>query len=146
MHYYLGLEVWQRPREIYLGQGKYMIKLLHKFGMMDSKSMTTPMITNLKKFRSSYSNLVDPTSYRQLVGSLMYLVNTRPNICFAMNILSQFQLELCHDHWIAAKHILRYLRGTIHHCIKYDSKEVKLIGFSGSDWGGSEIDGRSTTG
>ena len=76
----------------------------------------------------------------------MYLVNTRPNICFVVNILRQFQLEPRHDHWIATKHILRYLRGTIYHRLKYDSKEVKLIGFIDSDWGGSEIDGRSTTG
>ena len=53
MHYYLGLEVWQNPREIYLGQGNYIIKLFHKFGMMDSK-----------KLRTSNSSLVDPTSYR----------------------------------------------------------------------------------
>eukprot|EP00253_Pinus_taeda_P030746 PITA_30746 len=77
MHYYLGLEVWKKHGEIYMGQGKYIIKLLHKFGMMDSKPMTTPMTTNLKKLRSSDSSLVDPTSYQKLVGSLMYLVNTR---------------------------------------------------------------------
>eukprot|EP00253_Pinus_taeda_P001656 PITA_01656 len=98
MHYYLGLEVSQRPGEIYLGQGKYIIKLLRKFGMMDSKPVVTPMITNIKKLRRSNSSLVYPTSYRQLVGSLMYLVNTRPDICFTVNILSQFQLEPRHDH------------------------------------------------
>ena len=88
MHYYLGLEVWKKFVEIYLVQGKYIIKLLQKFSMMDSKPMTIPMITNLKKLRSSNSSLVDPTPYRKLVGSLMYLVNTRPDICFTMNILS----------------------------------------------------------
>eukprot|EP00253_Pinus_taeda_P027276 PITA_27276 len=76
----------------------------------------------------------------------MYLVSIRPDICFAVNILSQFQLEPRHDHWMASKHILRNRRGTIHHCLKYDSKEVKLIGFTNSDWGGSEIDRRSTNG
>ena len=74
----------------------------------------------------------------------MYLVKTRPHICFVVKILSQFQLEPCHDHWIASKHILRYLRGIIYHYLKYDSKEVKLIGLTNSDWGGSEINGRST--
>jgi len=62
-----------------------------------------------------------------------------------MNILSQFQLEPCYDHWIAANNILRYLRGMINHCLKYNSKEVKLTGFTDSEWGGSETDGRSTT-
>lgn len=64
--------------------------MLQKFGMMDSKPMTTPMITNLKKLRSSDSSLVDPTSYRKLVGFLMNLVNTRPDICFDVNVLIQF--------------------------------------------------------
>ena len=63
-----------------------MIKILQKFSMMDSK----PMITDLKKLRSSKPSPIDPTCYRQLIGSLMYLVNTRKNICFAVNVLSQF--------------------------------------------------------
>ena len=63
--------------------------------MMDCKSMTTPMTMNLKKLSgvAADSDLVDPTMYRQLVGSLMYLVNTRPNICFAVNTLGQFMCE-----------------------------------------------------
>lgn len=77
MHYYLGLEVWQNLGDIYLGKGNYIIKLLQKFRMIDSNPMTTPMITNLKKLRGSFPSLVDPTSYCHLVGSLMYLVNTR---------------------------------------------------------------------
>jgi len=71
LHYYLGLKVSQKLGEIYLGQGKYIIKMLQKFDMMDSKPMTTPMITNLKKLRSFDSSLVDPTSHHKLVGSLM---------------------------------------------------------------------------
>jgi len=80
MHYYLGLEVWQNLGDIYLGKGNYIIKLLQKFRMIDSNPMTTPMITNLKKLRGSCPSLVDPTSYCHLVGSLMYLVNTRVDI------------------------------------------------------------------
>ena len=76
MHYYLGLEVWQGPNEIYLVQGKYVIEILKKFDMMDCKPLTTLMITNLQRLRSSESSPVDPSRYRQLVGSLTYLVNT----------------------------------------------------------------------
>eukprot|EP00253_Pinus_taeda_P002994 PITA_02994 len=79
--------------------------------MMDCKSMATPMVTNLKKLRGSDSNLVDPSIYKRLIGMLMYLVNTRPDICFVVNTLNEFQIEPRHEHWIAAKHILRYLRG-----------------------------------
>ena len=55
--------------------------------------MSTPMITNWKKLHAFETELVDPTLYRQLIGSLMYLVNTRPDICFAVNSLSQFMVE-----------------------------------------------------
>jgi hypothetical protein len=61
--------------------------------MEDSRPMTTPMITNWKKLHASESQLVDSTLYHQLIGSLMYLVNTRPDICFVVNTLSQFMVE-----------------------------------------------------
>jgi hypothetical protein len=88
MHYFLGLEVWQRPNEIFLSQGKYTVEILQRFVMMHCKSMAKSMITNLKLLSDSSSDLVNPTMYRQLIRSLMYLVNTRPNICFAVNTLS----------------------------------------------------------
>jgi hypothetical protein len=147
MHYYLGLEVWQKHGEIFLGQGKYVVKILQKFGMMDCKSMATPMVTDLRKLRDSDSDPVDSSLYRQLIGSLMYLVNTRPNICFVVNMLSQFQVEPRHEHWIAAKHILRYLRGTINYGLRYASNsDVQLHGFTDSDWAGSADDRKSTSG
>jgi hypothetical protein len=82
MHYFLGLEVWKVVGEIFLDQGKYVVEILRRFRMEDYRLMTTPMVTNLKKVVTSDSNLVDPRIYRKLVGSLMYLVNTRPYICF----------------------------------------------------------------
>lgn len=88
MHYYLILEVLQGPNEIYLVQGKYVIEMLKRFDMMECKPMTTLMITNLTRLRSSESSRVDLTRYRKLIGSLMYLVNTQSNICFAVNVIS----------------------------------------------------------
>ena len=84
MHYFLGLEVWQRPGEIFLSQGKYIGKILERFGMVDCKSVSTPMELNFKKLSSSVVGpvLSNPTEYRQLVGASMFLVNTRPDICF----------------------------------------------------------------
>jgi hypothetical protein len=87
MHYFLGLEVWQRPSEIFLSQGKYIVQILKRFEMMDCKSMATPMTINMNLLSDSSSYLVDPRMYRQLIGSLMYLVNTRSNIFFAVNTL-----------------------------------------------------------
>ena len=90
MHYFLGLEVWQRPSEIFLEHGKYTAEILSRFSMMDCKSMDTPMMTNLKKLTdfTSLSYLIDPTMCMKLIGSLMYLVNTRPNIFFAVSTVS----------------------------------------------------------
>eukprot|EP00253_Pinus_taeda_P002716 PITA_02716 len=107
MHYFLGLEVWQEEGHFFLGQGKYIVDILSRFHMEDCRPMSTTMITNWKKLHASDSELVDPTLYRQLIGSLMYLVNTRLDICFAVNTMSQFMCEPRKVHWVAAKHILR---------------------------------------
>jgi hypothetical protein len=69
--------------------------------------MATPMVTSLKLLSDSSSNLVDPTMYIQLIGSLMYLVNSRLDICFAVNTLSQYMVEPRHVHLVVAKHVLR---------------------------------------
>jgi hypothetical protein len=110
---FLGIGGVAEADEIFLSQGKYTVEILQRFGMMDCKSMATPMTTNLKLLSDSSSDLVDPTMYRQLIGSLMYLVNTRPDICFAVNTLSQYMVEPRHVHWIVTKHVLRYLHGTL---------------------------------
>jgi hypothetical protein len=88
MHYYLGLEVWQKHGEVFLGQGRYAMKILQKFGMMDCKSMDTPITTDIMKVRDLDSDPVDPSLYRQFIGLLIYLVKIRPDICFAVNTLS----------------------------------------------------------
>ena len=84
VHYFLGLEVWQRPGEIFLSQGKYVVKLLERFGMVDRKSVTTLMELNFKKLCGSVvgPELGNPTEYQQLVVALMFLVNSCLNTCF----------------------------------------------------------------
>jgi hypothetical protein len=75
--------------------------------MMDNKSMATPMTINMKLLSDSSSYLVDPTMYKQLIGSLMYLINTKSNIFFAVNALSQYMVEPKNVHWMETKHMLR---------------------------------------
>jgi hypothetical protein len=134
MHYFLGLGVWKISREIFLGQGKYTMEILRRFNMEDCRMMATPKVTNLKKVVTSDSVLVDPRIYRTLIGSLMYLVNTMPDICFSVNTLSQFMVELRHVHWIATEHVLRYLRGTMEYGLRYLGGDgVRLQGYSDSD-------------
>jgi hypothetical protein len=89
---HLGLEVWQKIDEIFLSQGKYTVEILKRFSMTNCKSMPTSIVMNLKKMNeaSFESGEIDPHLYRQLIGSLMYLVNTRPDKCYAVSVLSQF--------------------------------------------------------
>jgi hypothetical protein len=149
MHYFLGLEVWQKLGEIFLGQGKYTVEILSRFDMMDCKSMSIPMMKNLKKLSDFAldSYLVDPTMYRQLIGSLMYLVNTKLDVSFAVSTLSQFMVELRHFHWVATKHVLRYMRGIVGYSLRYVSGgEVRLHGNTDFDWAGIAVDRKSTLG
>jgi hypothetical protein len=109
--------------------------------------MATPMVTNWKKIDASKSEGVDATLYRQRIGSLMYLVNTRPDLCFAVNTLSQFMVEPKHVHWVAAKHVLRYLHGTVEFGLSYIQGDgVKLVSYSDVDWAGNSVDKKSTSG
>ena len=77
----------------------------------------------------------------------MYLVNTRPDICYAVNTLNQFMVEPRRAHWAAAKHILIYLRGTVKYGLKYTKgNEIHLSGFTDADWARSTVDRKSTSG
>lgn len=148
MHHFFGLEVWQLKDEIFLSQGRYTIDILKRFKMMDYKSMYTPMMMNLKKLSDAAidSDLVDPIVYRQLVGSLMYLVNTRPNICFAVSTLGQFMCELRQMHWVDEKHVLRYLHGTVGYGPRYtSSSDLTLVSYSNFVWDGNVDDRKSTS-
>ena len=75
------------PEGIFLNKGKYAVEILKRFDMLDCKAMATPMDTNLKPLSDESLELVDVTQYRQIIGSLMYLTNTRMDICFSMNTL-----------------------------------------------------------
>ena len=103
--------------------------------MMDCKAMTTPMASNLNLLSDASSESFDAMMYHQIIGSLMYLTNMRLDICFAINTLSQFLIDLRHVHLIAAKHILRYLKGTVDYGLKYEANQkINLEGYVDSDW------------
>jgi hypothetical protein len=115
--------------------------------MGDCRSMPTPMVTNWRKLSASESELGDATRYRQLVGSLMYLVNTRPDICFVVNTLSQYTVEPRRVHLIAEKHVLRYIAGSVEYGLDYVRGDgVGLIGYTVSDWARCAVDRKSTSG
>eukprot|EP00253_Pinus_taeda_P019749 PITA_19749 len=94
MHYFLGLEVWQKPVETFLSQGKYVVKILKRFGMMDCKLVTTSRILNFRSYMVVMSDQIweMPLSFKNSFA-LMFLVNLRPNICFAIIIVSSYLVE-----------------------------------------------------
>ena len=103
--------------------------------MLDWKSMDTPMDTNLNLLSNESSELVDMIQQRHIIGSLMYLTNTRPYIWFVVNTLSRYLVKPRWVHLIAAKHMMRYLKGTIDLGLYYGRyHDYRLYGYMDSDW------------
>jgi hypothetical protein len=146
MHYFLGLEVWQSPEKIFLNQGKYAIEILKRFDMLECKAIKTPMEAKLKLMVYTSSELIDATIYRHIIGSLMYLKNTSPDICFDVSTLSQYLVEPRRVHLVAARHVMRYLKGTLEFGLCYTGDhDFRLVGYTDLDWDGSVSDRKSTS-
>eukprot|EP00253_Pinus_taeda_P017698 PITA_17698 len=144
MCYFLGLEVWQGDGDIFLGQGKYTTEVLKRFHMQDCRPMTTHLVTNWRKTDYHRVERVEATLYKKLIRSLMYLVNTKPDICFAVNQLSQFMMDPTRVHWVAVKHVLRYLKGTTDYGLWYKNVDrMRLEGYKDADWAGSSVGQKS---
>eukprot|EP00253_Pinus_taeda_P019477 PITA_19477 len=94
MHYFLSMEVWQKNGWLFVFKGKYANEILRRFHMENFKSIQTPLAGNWRKDDATSGEVVEATVYRKLVGSLMYLVNTQLNLCYAMNQLSQEGVKL----------------------------------------------------
>lgn len=147
MRYFLGMQVKQRPGQIFISQEKYADDLLKKFNMQDCKPLATPMAMNEKLSKDDGQNKVDATVYRSLVGSLIYLTNSRPDIVHAVSIVSRFMSNPSKAHFAAAKRILRYVKGTKDFGILYEAdRDFNLTGYTDSDWAGSTDDRKSTSG
>ena len=114
--------------------------------MVDCKSLSTSMELNFKKLSASAAGpvLANPTEYRQLVGALVFLVNTCLDICCAVNTLSQHMVDPDNIHWVGAKKILRYLSGMIDHGLRYTVRSMTLPEYTDADWAGSVVDRKST--
>jgi transposase InsO family protein len=151
LSYYLGLEVKQAEEGITVVQSAYANKLVDKSGLTGCNPCASPLEPRLKLSKKSESPLVNVTEYRSMVGSLRYLVNTRPDIAYAVGFVGRFLEEPHEDHRSAVKHILRYVAGTPDHGLFYRRKEgesgnIRLVGFSDSDFAGDVDDRKSTTG
>jgi hypothetical protein len=104
------------------------------------------METNLKLLVDTSSELVDASLYKQIIGLLMYLTNTKPNICFVVNTLSRYLMEPRRVHFAAAKHVMKYIKGTLDYGLCYTGDhDFKLYGYTDSDWVGSASNRKSTS-
>jgi hypothetical protein len=147
LHYFLGLQVLQTNEGIFLSQSKYACDLLHRFHMDDCKPSPSPFQSGVKLSATCTSPEVDATLYRQLVGSLLYLTHTRPDLSFVVGLVARYMQTPHESHWKAAKRILRYVRGTVQFGIHYSSGGTPLlVGFTDSDWAGDPDDQKSTAG
>lgn len=147
LKHFLGLEIDRSKEGVFLCQQKYATDLLNKYGMMECKSISTPMEANTKLCAHEGKDLEDTTMYRQLVGSLIYLTLTRPDITFAVGVVSRFMQSPKKPHLEAVRRILRYIRSTLNFDIIYrKGVTCKVIGFCDADYAGDHDTRRSTTG
>nr|GFB02273.1 retrovirus-related Pol polyprotein from transposon TNT 1-94 [Tanacetum cinerariifolium] len=113
MKFFLGLQIHQSPRDIFINQAKYALEILHKHGMDKGQSIGTPMATKPKLDADLSGNQVDQTDHRSKIGSLVYLTSSRPDIVQAVCFCTRYQSRPTENHLKEVKRIFRYLRGTI---------------------------------
>ena len=146
LSYFLGLEVSSDSISYYLFQAKYASDLLSCAGLTDTKVVSTPLEMNACLITLDDTPLSDATLYHQLVGSLVYLTVTRPDITHAVHLVSQFLSAPHFTHYAAMIHIFRYIKGTMFHRFHFSAHStLDLCAYSDTDWAEDPIDCHSTT-
>lgn len=110
--YFLGLEVERSSNSIAVCQHKYALEVFEDAGYLGSKSVKYPMLQNLKLTKDEGELLEDPSMYKRLIGRLLYLTITRPDLSFSIQVLSQYLESPRKPHLEVAHHVLRYVKGT----------------------------------
>ncbi|KAK1418159.1 hypothetical protein QVD17_27298 [Tagetes erecta] len=147
LKYFLGIEVLRSKKGIFICQQKYILDLLAETGMIDCKPATTPMMVNHKLCMVENAELADKERYQRLVGKLIYLSHTRPDIAYAVGVVSQFMHQPQVSHMEAVLRIIRYLKGTTSHGVLFQpNKHLKIQAYTDADWAGDKGDRRSTSG
>lgn len=145
---FLGIKIERKENVLTLDQCAYIKSILKKYNMVDCNSAQTPLETKIN-YEALNSDIKINAPCRNLIGSLMYvMLCTRPDLSTSVNILSRYANKCNAELWKCLKRVLRYLKSSIKIKLTYKKKNYKelLIGFVDSDWGGDEVDRKSTTG
>lgn len=141
---FLGMSISRTNDSLFLVQNKVIEKLMSEFNMENCRSVATPMEVG---FKIDDSEPVIDVPYRRLVCSLMYIsVMSRPDLSFAVSLLSRMLDRPTNQTWQAAKRVLRYLNSTKDMCLKFEKGDVKLISYSDADWAGDLMTRKSVSG
>ncbi|GJX00202.1 hypothetical protein Tco_0184115 [Tanacetum coccineum] len=145
--FFLGLQVKQKEDGIFISQDKYVAEILKKFEFANVKTASTPIETQKPLVKDEEASDVDVHLYRSMIGSLMYLTASRPDIMFAVCACSRFQVTPKSSHLSAVKRIFRYLKGKPKLGLWYPRvSSFDLESYSDSDYAGANLDRKSTTG
>jgi hypothetical protein len=146
LRYFLGIEVSRGSKGIFLSQRKYTLDLLRETGMHGCRPVATPIEQN-HRLSSDMGTPVDQEHYKRLVGKLIYLSHTRPDIAFAVSVVSQFMHDPKTTHLDALNRILKYLKGCPGKGLLYTKQgSLQVECYTDADWAGSLDDRRSTSG
>ncbi|GKF94712.1 uncharacterized mitochondrial protein-like protein, partial [Tanacetum coccineum] len=145
--FFLGLQVKQKVNGIFISQDKYVADILKKFDFSSVKTASTPLETNKALIKDEEAEDVDVHLYRSMIGSLMYLIASRPNIMFFVYACARFKVTPKTSHIHDVKRIFRYLKGQPKLGLWYlRDSSFDLESFSDSDYAGASLDRKSTTG
>ncbi|GJS75224.1 retrovirus-related pol polyprotein from transposon TNT 1-94 [Tanacetum coccineum] len=147
LNFFLGLQIKQLEDGIFFNQSKYIKELLKKFRLEDSNPMKTPTSTETKLTKDKEGESIDNTKYRGMIGSLLYLMASRPDIMFSVFLCARFQEEPKTSHLEVVKRIFRYVKGITHLGLWYPKGSgIETIVYADSDHAGDYMDRKSTSG
>ncbi|KAG7533536.1 Zinc finger CCHC-type superfamily [Arabidopsis thaliana x Arabidopsis arenosa] len=145
LNYFLGLQITQSAEGIFISQSTYAKNLIKRFDMQTSKTAHTPMSTASKLTKDEAGQAVDQKLYRAMIGSLLYLTASRPDLCYSVGLCARYQACPRVSHLNAVKRIIKYVKGTVEYGLFYTKHtNHNLAGFCDADWSGC-LDGRRST-
>ena len=148
MKHFLGVEVKQCSNGIFICHKRYAREVLARFGIWDSNAEKNPIVPGTKLSKDKGGVRIDETLFKQVVGSLLYLTVTRPDLMYGVSLISRFMSSPTMSHWLTTKRILKYLKGTTDLRIFYKKGEssLRIMAFTDSDYAGDLDDWKSTFG